>query len=163
MSLNQIHLTTKLLTDLYSNVLIESSVATSMPDSEPFKYLGNNEKKILLLISNDTFVFLPDNELSFLINILAACKLSLTDVSIINTYKAEHDEIERAILYLEAKNIIFFGMEPLSIGLPINFPQYQLQKFNKRTYLYSPVLQNLENDKALKLKLWNCLKVLFSL
>lgn len=163
MSLNKIHLTSKLLADLYPNALIESTITTSVPDFQPVIYLGNHEKKILLLVTNNNFPFLPDNELSFLTNILSACKLSLADVAIMNIAKWKPDEVEKAIVQLGSKNIILFGIEPLSAGLPINFPPYQLQHFNKRTYLCTPVLQDLENDKSLKLKLWNCLKVLFSI
>ncbi len=59
--------------------------------------------------------------------------------------------------------MILFGVPPLSIDLPINFPPFQLQAFNKRTYLYSPALAELEQDKALKGKLWGCLKTLFEI
>ena len=55
------------------------------------------------------------------------------------------------------------GVDPLSTGLPINFPQFQLQLFDKRTYLYAPTLEDLEKDKTLKQRLWTCLKTMFEL
>jgi hypothetical protein len=106
---------------------------------------------------------LSDEELPFLTNILSACKLSLADVAIVNIHSLEEKEIEKTIEPLEPKTVLLFGITPLTIDLPINFPQFQLQQFNKRTYLYSPGLQELANDKTLKLQLWNCLKNLFGL
>jgi hypothetical protein len=170
MSLNQIQLTNQQLTSLYANVLIESTTTTSVPEfqpakpgSQPVKYLGKNAKNILLLVNNTEAPYLPDNELSFLTNILSACKLSLADVAIVNLNALPENEIEAAIQPLEPKYILLFGLEPLSIGLPINFPQFQLQPFNKRTYLYSPALQELDRNKDLKLNLWNSLKTMFGL
>jgi hypothetical protein len=125
--------------------------------------LGKNAKNIVLLVSNDTVPFLQDDELSFLTNILSACKLSLVDVAIVNIHSVKKDEVETLIEPLAPKHVLLFGIAPLSIDLPINFPQFQLQPFNKRTYLYSPDLKSLEANKDLKLKLWNSLKSLFGL
>lgn len=170
MSLNQIQLTNQQLTGLYSNVLIESTVpgiettaSNPVPEHKPVKYLGKNARHVVLLVSNATVPFLPDDELSFLTNILSACKLSLADVAIVNIHSLNETEVETAIQPLEPKSVLLFGITPLSIDLPINFPQFQLQPFNKRTYLYSPHLQELAADKTLKLQLWNCLKNLFGL
>ncbi len=170
MSLNQIQLTNQQLAGLYSSVLMESTVSTietpisnPEPEYKPVKYLGKNAKHIVLLVSNATVPFLPDEELSFLTNILSACKLSLADVAIVNIHSLKETEVETAIRPLEPKSVLLFGITPLSIDLPINFPQFQLQPFNKRTYLYSPNLQELATDKTLKLQLWNCLKILFGL
>ena len=170
MSLNNIQLQPYLLADLYPNVLIETN-STSIPvsppeaksEAKPFKYLGKNEKKILIMVANAEVPFLPDTELSLLTNILSACKLSLADIAIINSYNIEHTELQNSVQQLEAKSVILFGIDPLSIGLPLNFPQFQLQQFDKRIYLYSPALSELEQDKSLKTRLWICLKELFGL
>lgn len=163
MSLNQIQLTNQQLASLYANVLIESTTASPVSQLQPVKFLGRNAKNIVLLVSNDTVPFLPDDELSFLTNILSACKLSLADVAIVNIHSVNKDEIEAFIEPLAPKHVLLFGIAPLSIDLPINFPQFQLQAFNKRTYLYSPDLKSIEANKELKLKLWNSLKTLFGL
>src|SRR5215203_4020936 len=162
MSLNQIQLTSQLLTDFYTNVLIELKSASVVQEYEDQKkgqairYLGNNAKNIVLLVNNSSAPFLSDSELSFLTTILAACQLSLADVALVNVYTLKEDQIETAIKPLAPRNILLFG-------LPINFPHFRLQPFNKRTYLYSPALRELEADKGLKLKLWHSLKTLFGL
>jgi hypothetical protein len=163
MSLNQIKLNTRLLTDLYPDVLIQSNNTTSVPDYQGIRYLGKNAKHIALLINNPSQPYLTDNELNFLTNILSACRLSLADVAIVNIHSIPQNKIEDSLQTLETKIVILFGMDPLSIDLPINFPQFQLQGFNGKTYLFSSTLQELEADKALKLKMWNCLKTLFGI
>jgi hypothetical protein len=163
MSLNQIKLNTRLLTDLYHDVLIQSDSTTSVPDSQGIKYLGKNAKHIALLINNPSLPYLADNELNFLTNILSACRLSLADVAIVNIHAIPENRMEESLQTLDPKIVILFGMDPLSIDLPINFPQFQLQGFNGKTYLFSPTLQELEADKTLKLKLWNSLKTLFGI
>jgi len=158
MSLNTIHLHHQLLADLYPDVLIET-YARAVPEKESFRFLGSNQKQILVLVENDTAPFLPDNELAFLTSVLSACKLSLADVAIVNLHSLQ--DKENITEKIESKNVLLFGIDPLLIGLPIVFPHFQLQQFNKRTYLCAPTLQQIENDKATKLKLWNSLKTLF--
>lgn len=177
MSLNHIQLTNQHLSSLYQDVLIETKISNPLPVPSPkessptpvksmipaLKYLGNNAKNITILVNHATVPYLSDGELSFLTNILSACKLSLADVAIVNIHSVEEEAIESVFQTLNSHSILLFGIAPLSIGLPINFPQFQLQPFNKRTYIYSPTLKELEADKTLKLKLWNNLKTLFAL
>jgi hypothetical protein len=161
MSLNNIQLKGNLLADLYKDSLIETSTS-SIPETKQLKYLGNNRKNIIVIVSHQTLPFLPDEELNFLTNVLAACKLSIADIGIVNNYGAEQSDLQKMV-HSEAKQVLLFGAEPLAIGLPINFPPFQLQPFNNRTYLHAPSLSQIENDKALKARLWSALKVLFGI
>jgi hypothetical protein len=161
MNLNNIQLKTHMLADLYRDSLVETST-TSVPDSSRINYLGNNQKNILVIVTHTSVPYLPDNELSFLTNVLAACKLSLADIGIINHAGAAIASLQD-VVNAEANTVLLFGVQPLSIGLPINFPAFQLQPFNKRTYLYAPGLSEIEADKALKTKLWSSLKALFGI
>ena len=159
MSLNNIQLKTNLLADLYKNSLVETST-TGVPERQVTKYLGNNQKNILVIVSYKSMPFLPDKELSFLTNVLAACRLGIADIGIVNYSNIDQTDLQN-VIDSEAKNVLLFGVEPLSIGLPINFPAFQLQAFNNRTYLHAPILSEIENDKGLKSRLWTSLKALF--
>ena len=106
-------------------------------------------------------LFLSDQEFGFLSSVLTACKLSMNDVAVLNL-NAINDP-EKKLSNLCFKNAILFDVLPLQIGLPINFPQFQIQQFDQRTYLHAPSLTEIENDKTLKLQLWNSLKKMFSL
>lgn len=156
-----------MLAALYPNSLVQEELVPPpknqiyVPEKQSLKYLGNLKKEIIVIVNHASIPFLPDEELSFLTNILSACRLSLADIAIVNfsgnSMENIHDFIQE-----KAKSVLLFGIDPLSVGLPINFPFFQLQQFNKRTYLYGPELSELEKDKALKLKLWNALKQLFN-
>jgi hypothetical protein len=67
---------------------------------------------------------------------------------------------------LKPTTVLLFGLEPTAIKLPINFPVFRLQPYDDCTYLSAPALsllvQNSEESKLLKSKLWVCLKTLFN-
>jgi hypothetical protein len=133
------------------------------PQTSPPKFLGNNGKSIVVLVRHAEVPFLPDGELAFLTNILSACRLGLGDVAITNVSGMEAEGITKVMDSLGAKTVLLFGIAPLETGLPIAFPHFQAQQFNKRTYLYSPTLAEIENDKNVKAKLWASLKNLFAI
>jgi len=180
MSINNIELNSVLLGELYKNSLIEEpgTATKNRTGREPgaevlnqyagvekqgFKWLGNNTKNILVLVKYDDAFHIPDNDLQFLTGILGACKLGLDDVAILNRVNHPESTYKDMISFFKSKIVLLLDIEPASIGLPINFPHFQLQAFAGNTFLYSPALQELENDKVLKSKLWVCLKRLFNL
>lgn len=162
MSLNSIQITPYNLADMYADVLVEN-VTNTVPDTPKSRHLGDNRQNITVIVNHESVPFLPDKELSFLSSILNACKLSLADIAIINFHNTDENKWEETLDHLSPKHVLLFGVTPLSIGLPIHFPQFQLQPFNKRTYLYGPTLSELENEKNLKQKLWMNLKTMFGL
>lgn len=131
--------------------------------SKPPKYLGNNQRHLLIITSSPEVVFLPDDELAFLTGILGACKLSLADVAIVNLHQYPGCGFKEITSFIESRVTMLFGIEPAALGLPVSFPHYQLQAFADTTFLYAPRLKQLENDKLEKSKLWVCLKKLFNL
>jgi len=167
MSLNSIELSPGILADFYKNSLIEpedeSSSIQITRKKHQWKYLGENKKKVLIVVYYDEIVHIPDAQLAFLTNLLSACKLNLGDTAILNFRHYTSADFNSIISYFETKTVFLFGIEPESFGLPILFPQFQVQSFNNSTYLFTPSLQEIENDKVLKSKLWVCLRKIFNL
>ena len=166
MSLDNILLPDVVLQALYSKSLYDLETNKSVlddiqPGSIPF--LGNNQKKITILVNSDTAIYLPDDELNFLLGILTACKLSMADVALVNL--AKNPDLVYSVLseQLKAEKVFLFGLNAATIELPLQFPHYQVQQFNNQVYLSSPSLFDLQKDKEEKMKLWNCLKKIFSL
>jgi len=97
---------------------------------------------------------------------LEACKLNLGDVAIINhqTIPVSFAELNRQ---LNPKNILLFGLEPITIKLPFTIPEFKIQEFGACHYLYVPSLDELNQDndagKLQKSKLWLCLKQMFNI
>jgi hypothetical protein len=162
MSLNNLILEPRVLADLYPSSIVTGKTSSSA-DIQPIKLLGKHQKNILVLVSNESLPFLSDGELSFLTSVLSACKLSLADIALCNIYSLSPVEKSGLAGELDSQQVLLFGLGPMDIDLPINFPQFQLQPFNGKTYLSAPPLSVLETDKSQKLKLWNSLKNLFSL
>ncbi len=179
MDINHIDLNPALVANLYAESLIgtnatttEKPVAAPPAEAGPsrtdkpetaWKSLGNNQKNILLIVNNPDIVYLADNELTFLTGILGACKLTLADVAIVNQNNHPEMAYKELITHFKSRIVLLFDVEPATFGLPMSFPQYQLQSFAGNTFLFSPSLRELENDRVEKSKLWVCLKRLFNL
>jgi hypothetical protein len=175
MSINNIELSAQAIADLYTtslvtaesvskNTIVKEEVANvAAPVASIWKYLGNNQQNVLIIVNTAAAVHLPDGELSFLTGILTACKLSVADVAILNLHNYPTAVCKELTTHFTSKNVILFGIEPAAFGLPMSFPKYQVQAFTGISYLYAPTLSELENNKAEKMKLWTCLKKMFDI
>jgi hypothetical protein len=174
MSLNDISLVPFVTASLYRSSLIEDdqhesivkppSAAKPEPQAETakgWKYLGDNKKNILLVVNHPGITHLPDDELSFITAILSACKLDLGDVAIANRNNYPAYNYKDFTGYFNSRTLLLFGIGPVDFGLPVDFPQFQVQSVAKTTFLYSPALKDINNDKLFKSKLWVCLQRIF--
>jgi hypothetical protein len=184
MGLDDIKLSPFLMKELYENDLLENENARkpvstsekakdSKMEEEPvvikkdtigsIKYLGKNEKNILLLIHRETHAFLDDDALSFLMNILNACGLSMQDLALVNVHNDETAVYENLNAQFEPNNIIFFDTAPHLLNFPVKIPTYKIQKYNNQQYLCAASLSTLSQNKEEKKQLWNCLKMMLGL
>ena len=162
MSLNNISLSSQLIADLYQNVLIQGHTR-AMPASKTVPILGKNAKNILVIVDKKDAPFLPDNELSFLTNILSACQLGLTDVGIVNWQKIEPQTSSTLFEQVEGKQVILFGTRLSEFGIPDNTQHYTIIKNDARQFVVAPSLTEIENNKEAKKQLWMALKQLFGI
>jgi hypothetical protein len=166
MGLDNIQLPAIVLHHLFKDSLVDLN--TYKIDNENIaagnlSYLGNNQKKVAIIVADEQAIYLPDEDLNFLMGVLAACKLTMADVALINIKKNDiftYVELEQQ---LKAEKLLLLGVTPPQLELPLQFPNYQIQKFNSQIYLAAPALHLLAIDKTEKTKLWNCLKQVFSI
>ncbi len=167
MSLNTISFPKKIIAELYKNNLVEltntSPVFEKKKEPENWKYLGENKKKVLIVVKYPEAVHLPDDTMGFLINLLSACKLNLGDTAILNLLNQSDKGFKDILAYFESKTVFLFGVGPAEFGMPLLFPHFQIQQFNNTVFLSSPSLHDIESDKVLKSKLWICIKKIFAL
>lgn len=167
MSLNTIELPQRTLADFYKNTLVETSVvnkpAEASPEERPWSFLGENKQKVLVVVNYPDIAHIPDKQLDFLTKLLSACKLNLGDTAILNFNKYSGIDFNSILSFFGPKTIFLYGVDPQNFGLPVLFPQFQIQSFNQSTYLFVPALEQIEVDKILKSKLWECLKKIFNL
>ena len=158
-----IQLPIAVLSDLYRNCLVDlknPEKASNKPEPATTENLATSPV--------DTVVFsqaegkeLPSQQLDFLNNIMKACKLERQDYAIITNKQADFSDYQSTYSRYKQKQLILFGIDPAAIGLPINFPHFQVQSFQQVRYLAAPKLETIEVDKALKMQLWQCLKQLY--
>ena len=182
MSLNDLKLSPSLLATLYPSSLINpepTDIVQQPPPADPvikdaepepislpetkWKYLGNNQNNILIVVNYDNAVHLPDEELNFLTNMLTACKLSLGDVAIVNYYHYNERTYKDFLTEFQSKIVFLFGIEPVVFQLPVSFPPFQVQSVANCTFLYTPALDVQRKDALLKSKLWVSLRTIFGI
>jgi len=172
MSLNSIKFDTTDIALLFKNSLVEiNSEKPVLPyadiNSEPiaigWKYLGENKKKTLVMVRYTDAVYIPDKQLSFLTKLLAACNLNLADVAILNFHNYRSSDFDKILSHFKPKVVLLFDIEPGEFGMPMIFPQFQVQGYKDAVFVSSPSLEIIEPDKTLKGKLWVCLKKIFNL
>lgn len=166
MSLNTINLSKNDLALLYKKSLVEINSENSKQKAKSvstnLKFLGENKKKVLIVVMSPEVVHIPDKQLAFLTKLLSACNLNLGDVAIINFHHYQASDYNDILNYFQPKAILLFGISPADFGMPILFPEFQVQNYKNAAYVFSPSLDTIEPDKAIKTKLWVSLKKIFS-
>lgn len=177
MSLNSIKFETTDIALLFKNSLVDidgrnqiapppdanTSKVQSMPAETTWKYLGENKKRTLIVVRYADAIHLPDKQLSFLIKLLAACNLNLADVAIFNFHGQEASSFTELFTYFNPKTVLLFAVKPSEFGMPMNFPEFQVQAHKDALFVTSPALETIEPDKNLKGKLWASLKKIYNL
>jgi hypothetical protein len=187
MDLNKIELTGEIVGELFKNSLVDTSSEPERKTPDAFtkplnaesktqnaeskiknkqssgdiKFLGGNDKNILVLVNYPIPGYLPDDQLNFLISILNACKINLQDVAIVNQHQNKECGYDEFTGQMKPKIILLFAIDIAAMQMPFRIPDFQVQDFNKSTYLLSPSLEELQAEKELKIKLWNCLQRIF--
>lgn len=166
MSLDNIQLPALAVQGLFRKTLVElksRQAAVKTTENSTLNVLGKNQKHIVIVVANEHIAYLEDDELNFLLGILAACKLNMDDVCILNLCKNERTGYTDIAATLHAEKVFLFGCNTSQIQLPLSFPDYQVQRYNNQVYLTAPALTALKDNKTEKTKLWNCLKQIFSI
>lgn len=127
-------------------------------------FLGDNAKGVVILVSDANNVYLEDEHLQLLSSILAACKLNLGDVAIVNHLQRPYSYKEIKSL-TQARYCLLFNVTTQSLQLPLTFPNYQIQSYDNCTFVAASDLSAMtgasQEAKLEKSKLWLCLKQIF--
>ena len=180
MNTKKITLPDFIIADIYKNHLVEIANTAETPNkikastivddalniTDVPKFLGENKKKVSILVSDSKAKFINDNELAFLTKILSACNLDMADIAIVNTNNTQisFEQLQQA---LTPTYLLLIDVKPTSIQLPFTMPDFQVQQFSSCTIICIPSLSTMlkENaeSKLLKGKLWTSLKKVFNL
>ena len=144
----------------------EKKEKTAVADLSGEWYLGNNQKKITIVVNEAEAKYLKDDSFQFLSSILGACKLNMGDVAIVNygnnplTYTQLKEKLSPSYLVL-------FDITAKQVQLSFTVPFYQVQKYDNCQFLLAPSLEKMlgasQDAKLEKSKLWLCLKKMFDI
>jgi len=138
-------------------------ITAAPPTADDWKFLGKNAQKVLIVVDYQSALHIPDEDLGFLTQLLAACKLNLGDITLVNFLHYRQTSYQSVLEKFGSRRVILFGLDPLQWGLPINFPQFQQQAFAGCQFLHAPDLSAIKADKLVKTKLWVALQPFFGL
>ncbi|WP_304062935.1 hypothetical protein [Pedobacter glucosidilyticus] len=128
------------------------------PVNKPsFNYLGDNNKYLLVIVNDKTHQFINDKDLAFLLKILAAKKLDLHDIAILNTNSYTDLTFKDLKEYFACNKILTFGIDPKSLqiqGITAN----KAGEFEGVKILGTWALPLLDTDVKKKTIYWNELK-----
>jgi hypothetical protein len=145
--------------------VVKPTAQPAAANTAAYKFLGKNQRHVAVIVQFGGEAFLPEQHLQLLTKMLGACKLNLGDVAIVND-ASRKVEINQLKEQLYPKQVLLFGISPEETGLPLSFPMFKPQEYAGTTYLYTPSLEELnqetEEGKLLKRKLWDNLKQIFA-
>ncbi|HYG40684.1 MAG TPA: hypothetical protein VD908_18795 [Cytophagales bacterium] len=124
-------------------------------------YIGENRKKILIVIHDRESDTINEKDKEFLGKILGAVKLTFNDIALVNSFlfPALHpSDLENKISYTK---LILFGEELIQLFNDLKLNKYKLSEVNDVEVLYSDSLFEIQEDKTKKIKLWEELKKMF--
>lgn len=167
MSIDNIQLPAFLQKEFFKNKLVSKiskpAHNLSNEDNVLVDFLGGNLKNIAFIVNSAENKFLNDDQLTFILNLVKACNISLDDIAVVNFAH------QNAITYLMLKNqlscnkVLSFGVTPADLDLPFAIPFFQMQNFRETDYIFCPSLNELQEDTNAKKKLWASLQKIFNI
>ncbi len=165
MNLKDIQLTDGQIADLYGRHLTiteppaikkEVKAATEITPG----MAGKNKKRFVWIVNEPNFPLLHDEDFIFLGEILAACKMNMDDIVLINHAK---NEMEFAAIVERLNPLILINSHAPSLQLPVEADEYKPVKHNNTQILLTQSLSAIRQDRANKGKLWLGLKQMLGL
>ncbi|MFY7731934.1 MAG: hypothetical protein ACOVSR_00530 [Bacteroidia bacterium] len=122
-------------------------------NSIQYKFTGTNEQRFVLLIDK----VLNNNEMNLLNNIIqAGLKLNLEEMALLNmNQQVEGASISNLIIGLKPLKIIVWGCNEWIKKEGWDIPLHQIANVRSTKILKADELISYENNKDLKLQLWN--------
>lgn len=141
----------------------DESLATSKHDPEKeaeteIFYKGKNLKKVAIIVNYNGKGFIDPQEEEFLLKILSAVKLTADDVAIINVNHLNSGSHIKNFNYVK---LITFGCHNDDLPNAAE-PPYSLKQSEGRFYLKADSLEEIQQTKDKKVKLWESLQKMFS-
>jgi hypothetical protein len=148
---------------------IEPETAPITVETEPIapiKFLGEHQKKILVLVQDPNAVHLNERDFDLLTSILNACKLTIADIGLINLAN-KNLSLHQILTQAPSEIVLVFDINPTQLKIKLPTKLYTPILLGATQLLFSNNLSNMQgidqDSKIEKTKLWNALKLIFKL
>ena len=132
------------------------------PSSLHYDYLGENNKYILILIDQPLkSEIISSKDLLLLEKTLAALKLELRDVAIVNLQQCEELHFKSLKEFFSCNKVIGFGIELAKIGIEKEVPINTVFRIEECPFLLASSLEELSGNQAQKVVWWSAMKSVF--
>ncbi|MFD1629256.1 hypothetical protein [Pseudopedobacter beijingensis] len=137
-----------------NSVAAEQVAERGAPD---FKYMGENNQYVLVIVNDPETEHLNQTDLIFLLKILAAKKLELKDIAIMNIARHDRYDFDSLRAFFACSKMLTFGINPAILnvhGLKSNIEQ----EHEGVKFLGTWSLRQMVNDDNKKRTYWQVLK-----
>jgi hypothetical protein len=124
-----------------------------------FKYLGKNEKGILILVHDDQNPVSTKEGTELLRKLVLSINLKNADFALLNYAGYTDAKFEHLSAFFSCKMVFAFGVPPTALGLS-EVQLHQLHEINKIKFIFTHNLHDLDRDMPSKKMLWATLKTL---
>jgi hypothetical protein len=132
----------------------------------PIKFLGEHQKKILVLVQDVDAVHLNERAFDLLTSILNACKLTIADIALINLAN-KNFSLHQILTQVPSELVLVFDIPPTQLKIKLPTKLYTPILLGETQLLFSNNLSQMQGiDQASKIektKLWTALKLIFKL
>ena len=124
-----------------------------------FKYLGKNQKNVLILVNDAEHDVSSESGRELLRNLVKAMQLTANDFALLNYYNYQQSNFEDLIKFFSSRLVLGFGVNPVQLGLNEQ-PRHAIGTHGNIQFVFSGRLDLLTADQEGKKKLWSSLKQL---
>jgi len=122
-----------------------------------FKYLGKNEKSILILVNDSQNPVSTPQGTELLRKLVLSINLKNADFALVNYAAYNTAKFEHLHSFFACKMVISFGVPPITLGLSEQL-RHQLNVINEIKMIFTHNLHDLDTDIPAKKALWGTLK-----
>jgi hypothetical protein len=148
-------------------VMVEPTSAApeeTAPLLPTIRYMGSFKQQVSIVLADAAQEHIAPADWELLQKLIAAVKLSLDDIAIINV--ANQPAASQLWQLMPARAVLMFGVRSNDIGIPFYRPDFQVQHWNNAYFMGAPPLaafQGLDSPelKARKRELWDGLQKVF--
>lgn len=143
------------------NTPVEALPVLPVPESKSheFKYVGKNQKCVLILVNDAENPVSTERGRALLRNIVKAIQLSASDFALVNYSGYKSAKFSDLSAFFTCRLVLAFGVAPTELGL-MEYPQNKLVVEEHVQMVFSADLDVLAADQNGKKTLWGSLKQL---